>query len=185
MAKKKDRIWPGRDGIWMLIRHYKSFTKKQITNESQMHESTVSNYLKQLVKMGYLRSEKSTKASQAIVFHLIKDSGQHRPDLNVKKPNGQQKIWMALKPLKRFTCKDVSLICSTPNDSTNTYLLKLCAAGYLKVVVSVNAVKGKPNTYVLDAQKDKGPRAPQIKKNKFVYDPNINEVVWPLEGEVK
>lgn len=178
----KENLPKNRDGLWKLIRHYKSFTARQIQGDSQMSRPAVMTYLNQLTKLGFLDRQK-IEGKISYRYTLVKDKGLVRPDLLMKTPNSYEKIWMALKPLKSFTHLDISLVAETRRFVTKDYLTALCQVGILKPIVTRHTDPKKPTVYKLVKAMDHGPRAPQLKSDGRVYDPNINQMLSRIESE--
>lgn len=170
-----------RDDIWKLIRLHKRFTLTDLAKQSTLHRSSIKTYLRLLIKGGFLQAAPAEER-QPIVYTLVKDNGFHPPELTAagsrKKPNGRQRMWMALKALKRFTFKDLALAASVAITTAREYCHLLRDAGYLRLVRA-----GRPmchtELYMFDRAKDTGPLAPRIQKDGALFDRNLGRVVWP------
>lgn len=186
--KKIKNLKPKRDGIWQVIRAYNSFTVADIQAHVKMHDTSIRIYLWQLEAGGYIAKAKTVGNLGMIQYQLIKDNGVHRPLLNAdgtkKKPGANQRMWMCMKVLKMFTYLDVSLTAEVPKESAKTYLRYLDKAGYV-FVTKASKNKFSPHTYKFKASNDTGLKAPQIKRDKSVYDQNLHKVMYmPKRGAV-
>lgn len=181
---------PGRDGIWEIIRHMKTFTIKDLMKYSHMDHSSIRTYLSALTKGGFIVKNKRPAGSPLCTkhqYHLVKDNGIHAPELNAdgspKKVTKNQKIWASIKVLKRFDYRDVSFATQVEKNYTRKYLQALRNADYLKIIKE--ATHETPEKYWFMPANDTGRKAPQIKRGKIVYDPNINKVMYdPKNREV-
>ena len=184
MSKKIKNLKPGRDGIWQVIRTLKSFTVQDIQNYVDMDHTSIRTYLSQLEAGGFLTSN-SPEPFQKKIFELVKDNGYHRPvlkaDGNPKKPSANQRMWMCMKALKKFSYLDVSITAEVPKYNAKTYLSFLNRAGYVGVFKEAQPPIS-PGVYIFKASNDTGPKAPQIRKDKSVYDQNLHKVVWRPAG---
>ena len=69
--------------------------------------------------------------------------------------------------------------------SADDYIIFLHRAGYLKMIAPAKVggfskVREKAR-YRFLSHKNTGPKAPMIQRVKHVYDPNLEQVVWPKE----
>lgn len=181
---------PGRDGIWQIIRHKRIFTINDLMSCSHMDHSSIRTYLSALINGKYIQKKKRPKGSPLCTCHefeLINDVGINAPELNAdgtpKKLTKNQKIWLSIKVLKRFDYRDVSFATQVEKNYTRKYLQALRNAEYLKVISE--ATYEHPEKYWFLPANDTGRKAPQIKRDKSVYDPNIDKVVFdPKNCEV-
>lgn len=170
-----------RDGLWKLIRTFKRFTLSDLARQSTLDRSSIKTYLRILIKAGYVAERKAGDTKPSI-YSLIKDNGVQRPELTPagvpKAPNGRQRMWSAMKVLKRFTFRDLSLAASVGHADAHDYCCLLRSAKYLKVLEPAKPTCN-PEVYALDRTKDTGPLAPTIKRGDIIYDRNLGKVVWP------
>lgn len=168
-----------RDTLWTHIRDLKRFTITDIICQSKMHKTAIKEYLNILIMAGYVVERRD--GMKPVIYSLVKDNGKYRPDLSVdgkiKPPTGRQRMWMAMKALKRFSHREVSIAANVGKYEAQDYCRHLRKAKYLKVVET--SQPNRPEIYVFDRSKDTGLYAPQIKKEHVVWDRNINKVMWP------
>jgi hypothetical protein len=177
---KKNQIPANQDGIWQLVRTFKIFTLGDIARHIEMDRGHIAVYLKVLKKAGFIKANDNPVRGKPITYTLIKDNGIHRPQLDLngsEKPISlSQKIWVAIKALKVFDHRDVSLLVDCKENYIKSYLKQLRMAGYLRV--KEEATRNTTKKYIFLTTKDTGRNAPQIKKDKSVYDQNIRKIVW-------
>lgn len=189
MRKKPKIIFhKNRDGMWSFMRKYKVFNIAEIALELDMHHTSVKEYVLMLLRGGFIElHEKGHSGVAGDTYRLVRNVGHHRPELEkdgtVATPSGNQKMWMAMKALKIFNHKDVSLSAMVPHVAAKSYCVALLKAGYL--TVHKKAVpNGSPAQYLFNKKMDSGFYAPMIKRMKVIYDRNLNKVVWtPPESE--
>lgn len=112
-------------------------------------------------------------------YELLLDCGQEPPHVdgsgNPKSYSGNDLIWRTLRILK--VCNANQIVASATEGlnikTVRQYLRQLHMAGYLMMV---DAPQGQLATYRL--MHDTGPRAPQVKRGKKVYDGNLGLVVY-------
>ena len=172
------------EGLWKVIRYYKRFAITDIYRNTSLSHRIVQRFVEKLVNGGYIR--KSADNSKLVIYSLIKDAGSMCPDLKpdgtTRPVSGRQKMWSAMKILKRFTYQDLSLASAVPRTEAKFYCIMLKRAEYLKVIEKdINSIK--PETYAFNRSMDTGPYAPQIQRDHSVYDRNLAQVVR-AKGEV-
>ena len=182
--KKLKNIKPGRDGIWQIIREYKKVTIPMIQEYVSMHSTSIKTYLLQLEAGGYIARDGYVGKLSAVQYILIKDNGIHRPILNAdgtkQKAGANQRMWMCIKALGQFNYKQVSLAAVVSDSNAKTYLRFLERAKYIFVLKKAKASLS-PTVYQFKESNNTGYRAPQIRKDKSVYDLNIHKVMYQPE----
>ena len=177
-----------KDRIWTLIRLKKIFTSselKQLARKSDVH--MVDPLIDSLLRSKNLSicNEKALKQPFKRVFKLTRDTGINRPAVtsrgNPARVSKSQKMWMAMKALKRMTFKDLSLIISgVSSDTARGYLKALRRAGYL----TVSPQGTSPAIYTFLPSKDTGFKCPMLRKDGSVYDQNTKTIVFdPREAK--
>jgi len=178
------KLAQNRDQLWTLMRDMRRFTLTDLADKSTMERSSIRTYLKILEKAGFIAVLKQEKYKPH-VYNLVRDNGVYRPELttegDAKPPTGRQKMWMAMKALGNFNYKDVAFTASVTINVAKEYCIALRNACYLRVVEI--SKPGTPETYVFVKSKDTGLKAPQIKKDKSIYDRNLHKTVWTPEGK--
>lgn len=187
--KSKAAIPPGRDGIWAAIRQMREFRLADLERRCPVGYDALRGYLIALQKAGYVEVAPRKSIWPPAVFRLIRDCGVHAPQLDregrEKPANGRQRMWMAMKALKSFNYRDLSLAAQVSDADAKFFCVHLKYAGYLAVVKAgkAGAITGQTDTLKLRADRDTGPNPPQIRKDKSVYDRNLHKVVWTPDRE--
>ncbi len=175
---------PGRAGIWAAIRQLKTFKTKDIVAACASTPDRVRAYLESLTRGGYLSATPGTKLWNPTTYRLVRDCGVHAPALDrdgrAVAVNGRQRMWMAMKALKAFTYKDLSLTAQVSDADARFFIKSLKKAGYLSVTQS--ATPSSPERVRFLPARDTGPVAPLIRKDKSVVDRNKNRVVSNSES---
>jgi hypothetical protein len=169
--------------LWINIRKLKKFTSRDLQQAARAKPDVVKQYLRALTFGGYLEKKMQGEFTPA-QYSLIKDNGVHRPVLTAKgdaaKPSSCQKMWVAIRVLKLFSYRDISLTAEVTNESARRYLRDLQQAGYLTIR---KAEPHAPTLYSFLNAKDTGPHAPQVVKGK-VFDHNLKKVVFDKKAKV-
>lgn len=178
MKKEKTTLPRNRDGVWAAIREQKTFTIKQIADRVGLPRWKSQMYIRPLQKAGYIE-RLGNKAGHSFLYRLVKDIGKHGPEMtkagNHQPPTGQQRMWVAMKVLKRFSHRDISLTAEVDNATASHYCNTLKRACYL-------SQDGYGEIFCFNHQKDTGLYAPRLigkRKSLQVYDRNLNKIVWP------
>lgn len=185
MAKKETHRAPpverahSVEGLWKVVRFYGRFALSDIYRNTSLSHRVVQRFIDKLVNGGYLRQ--SADDRKPVIYSLIKDVGVMCPDLKPdgkpRPPSGRQKMWAAMKILKRFNYLDLSLASAVPQTEAKFYCIMLKKAEYIRVVEKdINSIK--PETYAFNRAKDTGPYAPQIQRDHSIFDRNLSQVVW-------
>ncbi len=194
----KSELLQGRDAIWYCIRKLKTFSAFDIEVMStdcvvthNINNATARTYIKSLQKAGFIEAlPRKPGVHSRQDYMLVKDIGQHAPqvrrDGSLIRDTKRNQLWRAIRILKKFDAH--SLIASTDNDiaikysDAKDYILHLHKAGYLHQIEP--AINGHlPAKYSLLSAMNTGPKPPQVQRVKQVFDPNLNKVVWPKDGE--
>lgn len=125
-----------------------------------------------------------TKCPQQ-AYELLLDCGQEPPQVDgkglPKSCSGNELIWRTLRILK--VCNANQIVASATDvlniKTVRQYLRQLHMSGYLMMV---DAPRGVLATYRL--MHDTGPRAPQVKRGKKIYDGNLGIVVYDPETKL-
>lgn len=188
----------GRDACWQAIRELKEFALIDIeahtSDHAQLNEvnrRTARTYVIGLEGAGYL--ERTTKRmGGAIVWKLIRDVGVNAPRVNRKGDHvtggeSREQMWRTMRILKEFSWRDLVCTGSTEDvhiepNTAKDYITFLSKANYLREVTPANHGGGLARYQLLPAM-NTGPKPPMIQRIKQVFDPNLNKVVWPKDGE--
>ncbi|MHB9021334.1 MAG: hypothetical protein ACYC3A_05865 [Halothiobacillus sp.] len=169
-----------RDAVWPLIRAFdRPFAFKALLQKTDMHESSVRDYLKALIKAGFV-------AQNGYKYELVKDNGQHAPRINsqgevVVESTKSEAIWRAARILGSFTTTDIMAALTGLEVPTSTayvqdYLANLCKARY--IVLASEGKPGKKARYRFVPARYTGPKPPKVQRNTAVFDANLNKVMW-------
>lgn len=193
MARLTVRVPRGQQGFWEVIRelHRKRgrWTAKDVDGSSNVHLSTVHDYLRRLTQGGFIARDGEIKGH--IAFRLLIDQPEAPRLRRDGKPvsalgQGQDQMWRTMKMMARFDARDLALHATTSDatvtlETARTYLRHLYRVGYLTVVEP-----GRPTghrgrhamtVYRLIPSMNTGPLAPQIQRADFVWDPNRKKVM--------
>lgn len=195
MLKPAGKLTPGemRQAMWDVIRSTAGevFTTQLLARKTWAGEGAMLDYLAGLTAAGYLdRTAPQLRGGYAI-YRLARDTGAEAPRVRrdgtvVMQGRGREQMWRTMRILGEFTPRELAITASTgetkiaPNEA-NAYIIRLHTAGYLRMTF-----KGKPGykrgtgeqaRYLFMRHMYTGPKAPQVRRNKQVYDPNLKQVV--------
>lgn len=172
----------GREFLWQCMRMLKVFTIADITNSSAMRPDSAHEYVRALVRAGYVAVKERPAARFVLTqYILIKDAPTaprvRKNGAEVTAGRGQENMWRSMRLLKDFSAVDIAATASAGGvkvslSAARSYCARLCKAGYLH---------GKQGRFKFIPSMYTGPGAPMIQRNKQVYDPNLKKVVWPKE----
>lgn len=187
----------GQDAVWGAVRRLKRFTANDLWMQVEKHQGdnrhTIRSYLKRLLRGGYLEvvDVRQRGVAKTYTYELVRDVGVDAPRLDKsgeasRQGVGTEQMWRAMRILGKFTYLDLAIGASTGSHSVKPatakdYCKYLAWAGYLKVLSLGKA--GTPSVYVFVASKFTGPKPPKVQRVRQVFDPNINQVVWPEKAE--
>lgn len=78
----------------------------------------------------------------------------------VRRPNGRQRMWTAMRVLKRFDLPTLMMTAEVARRGAETYINQLARAGYLRMLARGNSMQGTWSIYLLARRS--GPRAPAV-----------------------
>lgn len=173
----------GQDGVWAEIRRLNIFTVKEIAQATDIHQKTVTDYVRRLEAGGYVDRHAGFERTKRYV--LRRDAGVHAPRVRkdgtpVTQGGGVQNMWRSMRMLGQFTPRDLVLHSTTDTvtvteGTAKSYCSMLLKAGYLRVLQK--AVPGKRQASYRFIR-NTGPLPPRIQRVKQVYDPNLREVTY-------
>lgn len=176
----QEAIWQclregGRERVWTVKQIYSAINLNQRVRETAPR--TIRSYLDRLQRAGLVERCADNPAK----YRLTRDSGARTPRIGgdgrrIEGATGNQRMWMALRALKLFSPADLALTSETKFETARKYCSFLRKAGYLKV--AQESVPGRQTVYRFNEARNTGPQAPQIKRSKALYDPNIEKVVF-------
>lgn len=160
--------------VWEAVRKQKNFTITSIEKATKVENRILHTVIGRMVSVEIIEVDRTTKPH---LYKVKKDVGHHFPNIDTKgqpkSPTYQDKIWMAIKPLKVFSIKDVMLCAETPLTATRVYFHYLVKAGYL----IVSGQDSYATIYSFNRKMDTGLKSPSVIK-KSVYDRNLRKMVW-------
>lgn len=188
-----------KDAIWAAIRATDGpFTRDEIEIDARrlcgysLNSSSTCDFLQRLLRADILelvRVEQGQGAARAKWWRLVNDTGSEAPVLNANgEPGtqgmGQEQLWRSMHMLKRFSLSELKLAASTEivsvtESTASSYCKHLCRAGYLVRCGRIN----RRTLYAIVPGTYYGPRAPMVTKVKAIYDPNLGELLTPLDAE--
>lgn len=190
MVRLSARVPRGYEGFWQVIRDLDKageWTIADVFSQTNIrHKPTVSDYIHRLVRGGFaaVATERPTKhTSPEKCYRLVKRPSiapSLRRDGTMSPLPAQQRMWNAIRSLKRFSLDDLGFAAggmagAVPANTVKRYCTHLAAAGYL-------VSEGERN-YRLKRSMDTGPQAPKILRLHVVWDANRAEVVGSAEAE--
>jgi hypothetical protein len=183
MARKKRALRPavklsGLDWVWAVIREKRRFTLNDIKLETNVDTSSIRSYVTGLELAGYLQPVEGAGKDR---YDLVRDIGIERPrvreDGSEVAETGQDKMWRLMKTQGEITWRDLALFPGVSEGASRSYVLTLARVGIL--TVTQTARPGRPGKHVLLPRHNTGLRAPQILRDKSVYDPNTGQTHKP------
>lgn len=181
----------GRQVVWEAIRRLRTFKISDLEDKTRITEETIRTYVTGLTRAGYLEREDYERAPgepfQPSVWRLLRDVGIEAPRVRkdgsvVTQGRGREQLWRTIRILGEFDYRELAIQASTEvhqiaMKEAQTYCQYLHRAGYLVDIIA--AVPGRPARYRLLPSRYSGPQAPQIQRIRQVWDPNLQQVVWP------
>jgi len=173
-----------REHIWHKVREKQRFsvTSLQAKLPSNISKDCVRDYLMRLCAAGYMQRNKGVSP---IMYTLIKDCGVSAPRLRtdgtvVRLGEANENMWRSAKILKSFDWHTLMLTACTETvqispKTARAYVEALAKAGYLFCIRP--SVPGTRAIYRLNPRMNTGARPPKIRRDKSLYDQNLNKVV--------
>ncbi len=158
-----------RQGLWTWMRGHRAWSWAEIRDAARLDPASVREYLAGLAAAGYVIREGDHYA-------LLRDAGLEAPRVRrdgspVPEPKSER-IWRALRVMKRVTVAELEVACpDVPGSYLRDYLRNLARAG---------VVAHAGETWALLPTRVTGPRAPMVLRDGRIWDPNRGRVV---EGE--
>ncbi|WP_181248052.1 hypothetical protein [Chromobacterium haemolyticum] len=178
--------------IWEAIRARRDdFTLLLIYSDTEASRGGILHYINALVKGGYVeRINQRVRNNDQQHFRLIRDCGIEYPRLNAKgepiqRDLATEAIWRTMRIVGgEFSTRELAALASTPerrvaHTTASVYIGQLVQAGY--VLQTRKRSKSGPPRYRFLSQRYTGPRPPVVGRNAYVYDPNLDQVVWQEE----
>ncbi len=184
-----------RQRAWTAMRKSREeFTIQAIAEIAEMQYEPCRHYVSLLVKAGYVQLLRTKKLhhDKSVVsqkfFKLIDDCGYTLPTITKKgervadEMTGNKAMWNVLRITRNaVSAQELAALASTDTlqiavRTAEEYLSQLYLAGYLKIAKKHNTHGGK-RKYQLLADKNTGPKPPQIMRAKQVFDPNTCDTI--------
>ncbi|MBF0283610.1 MAG: hypothetical protein HQL51_04030 [Magnetococcales bacterium] len=152
----------GSQQVWESVRTRRRFTFKNLTDDTNVHADTIRDYLKCLLAGGFVQRFGDE-------YELVRDVGPEHPrvreDGSLVARSDRQKMWQAMRIARVFTLDGMAAH-GFNRLNVDDYLNRLARGGILR---RLDGQGGKARFQLI---KDVGPKAPQIKKDKTIHDPN-------------
>lgn len=190
---------PGRQGVWEAIRALGEFSVADLERYTRTPQATIRTYVMGLERAGYIErigqdasTSRYARANQyqGLRYRLVRDVGIEAPRVTrdgkpVTQGHAREQMWRTAKIIGEFDARDLAIHASTEEqpvqiEDARSYTRYLEKAGYLAVIHP-----GGPGRYVryrFVPSRNTGPEAPQVQRVKRVWDPNVEQVVWPRDG---
>ncbi|WP_293933993.1 hypothetical protein [Iodobacter sp.] len=175
--------------IWESIRaRRQDFSIFLIHSDTLVESTHISHYMDALHKGGFIQQAyEPANQREGLHYKLIKDVGIECPQLHrdgsimVSYHHADKILWRTINILREFSIKSLIAHANTPlcelgYSKTRRYLQHLEVADYLG-----RRKRGKEAVFFLKPGKYTGPRPPVIGRKSFVFDPNLDQIVWQEE----
>ena len=180
-----------RDRIWAAIRARREFTRNRLYLDTRIRYGAIADYLNRLERAEIVERIGEHRRGEELHYRLVNDVGVETPRLNkdgtpVLVGRCREHMWRSMRILGDFSVRELAVHGSTEEVQINfgdarTYVQYLNKAGYLAVIRP-----GKPNAparYRLLPSRYTGPKPPQVRRIRQVFDPNLGRVVWPTTDD--
>lgn len=183
--KRVDRMngIDSREAVWTTIRRLRTFTVRELVEETTMRGDSVRDYVTGLAAAGHLEKVTAEDGFVAARWRLVRDVGVDAPRVRkdgsvVTQGRGRQQMWATMRIIGTFSVLDLAVSASTEDcmiseKTADEYVRYLTRAGYLRQI-------GK--SYRLLPGRYTGPKAPMIQRVKQVWDQNLRQVMWSSRG---
>jgi predicted ArsR family transcriptional regulator len=185
----------GRSGLWAVMRKMKTFTVRDLFQETGTADRTAWEYVKSLEKAGYVvhRATQQTSTGKGQhIYELVRDIGIEAPRVRrdgseVTKGRIHEQLWRTMRILGDFSTDELAATASTEEhpvkrETARRYITHLVKAGYIRITrkgrVGGKASPKLPARYKFIPAMYTGPKPPKAQRVRQVYDPNTKEVVW-------
>ncbi len=190
MSTLKVQVRSGQDWYWKVMLQLDiagAWSVRDITGYTKVKPDSVREYLKRLLNAGVVEEQGEERKGNKL-YRLTRrpmDAPRVRRDgTTVEYGVVNEQMWSSICYLPQFSSRELALQSSTDVvkvalETAKTYCRMLERAGYL-AVIDVGG-PGRERVYALKPDHNFGGRAPMILRTKFVFDPNINQIVGPGE----
>jgi len=189
----------GRQVMWEAMRQKKTFSTSDVEDVTRIKVPTIRTYLKGMEKAGFIKRTGENRVGysptsfKAIIWQLINDIGIDAPRVTregkiVTQGAAQQNMWRTMKITGEFNYVELATLASTKEfpirpSAARDYIKHLYRVGYL--MMTQKEKKGNRSTtparYRFVKARNTGGKAPMVQRIKQVFDPNLGEVVKPVE----
>ncbi|MEX2126933.1 MAG: hypothetical protein WD871_01645 [Xanthobacteraceae bacterium] len=198
MIRLNARLPRGQDGYWKVIRTLGGggveFTASDVDGETNAPLSSVSQYMRRLVRGGFLieRPMRGSGQRRERPYKLRRNPPAEAPRLRQDgtpcPPRKQDQMWRAMRSLRTFTARDLAFAATTPEckvpvRSALRYASELTRAGYLVRTGALGSHAGM--MYRLKPGMNTGPLSPVILATYAVFDRNRKEIVGDAADAVE
>lgn len=177
--------------MWEAIRRLTPhpWTINRLIETSRQRRPTVSAYVAGLLAAGILEREQGGRTPDGKrapdLYRLAVDRGvdppRVRPDGSEPPASKRDRMWRSMRILKTFGAADLAAATTLPASpiseaTARDYAEALCRAGYLRRHEGPRAV------WTFVAARYSGPKAPEVRRGRTVWDPNRRAVVWSRDA---
>lgn len=162
--------------VWAEIRRLKTF---RLADLDVPNLRFAANFVQNALCAGLLTVlEPRRRGKTGALYQLVRDVGRRCPRFsrgNIDPmPTPAERMWAAFKPLRGgFTVRELASLTRVGESGALQYVNALRRYGYLEVLVApVGRSKPVEGRFRLVASMNTGPDAPQVLRNKSVWDPN-------------
>jgi hypothetical protein len=85
----------------------------------------------------------------------------------------QYRLWQSMRVLRRFTLSQLAATSETSYGNAKKYALGLMHHDYIRIVAAAHPERGRNGEAVRVLTRDTGPKAPRVRADKSLFDPNV------------
>ena len=171
-----------RQLAWEWIKSNTNFTKKQLTDGTNITSSTANGLIKFLIEHKRIKQTAKQRGCIGAKYKVINtnyiqfSSGSRKGCRNTKgkrKP-AKQRCWTTMRVLHVFTIGDVAAGAEVALCTASTYIRKLTQANFIRCIQGVDKINDKNSVARFRLIHNSGPLYP-IVCNDGVYDQNLEK----------
>lgn len=174
----------GTEQVWDMLRTPDvSVTISNICKDIDISYYKAKSLLGSWIKSGHAKRTQSTNPKTSrpqYVYEIVRDCGQQPPQVNLQGIEVQSPYneicWRSIRILKTFNANQLVPDSLVKLNTIKQYLRQLHMAGYLMMIESE---VGQLAVYRI--MYDTGPKAPEIRRGKKIYDGNLGLIVYDPE----
>lgn len=163
--------------IWAVMRKVTDFDINAIATVTGRDATTVSKYLKSLIKYGFVELVKGrTNGYAGGDRYKVVRTDVSLPDLkgNETPESANDRMWRSMRIFGLFKIRDIAMTASVSYDTASKFVTRLQAVGYVRMnTCNRSGSRGSFASYHL--LKNTGVRCPVLMGDGRVFDTNLNE----------